>query len=273
MEWLVYEAEALEERLIHLRRIDDLARLIHSASTHHPDLHSLDCLGYTDDTSHSRYGLVYRAPAPSSSSLHTLISSADLKTPDLDDRVRLATRLAIACWSLHSLDWLHKSLCSRNILFFPSGPNSSAQAPTAAQALIPDITTPYLTGYTSSRPDLESSLSLIPLNPSITTLHRHPASLRGYTACKAFDIYSLGLVLLEIGLWKVLETYYKPHYSAERWRDKVVLPVLVPGLGSKVGRRYREAVELCLGMGEGVSSCEAEEIMGEVVGKLEGIRL
>lgn len=273
IEWLVYEPTALDERLLHLRRMDDLARLIHSASTRHPDLHSIDCLGYTDDTANARYGLVYRAPATSSSSLHTLISSSDLKTPDLDDRIRLATTLAVACWSLHSLDWLHKSLCSRNILFFPSGVSAAAQGATASAALIPDITSPYVTGFTASRPDLESSLSLIPRNPSITTLHRHPSSLRGYAACKAFDIYSLGLVLLEIGLWKVMETYHKPHYSADRWRDKVVLPVLVPGLGSKMGRRYREAVELCLGVGEGVSSCEAGEVMEEVVGKLEGIRL
>lgn len=273
IEWLDYEPTALDERLIHLRRIDDLARLIHSASTRHPDLHSIDCLGYTDDTAQSRYGLVHKAPATSSSSLHTLISSPDLKTPDLDDRVRLATTLAVACWSLHSLDWLHKSLCSRNVLFFPSGVSSSAQGATASAALVPDISQPYLTGYTASRPDMESSLSLHPLNPSIHNLHRHPSSLRGYAACKAFDIYSLGLVLLEIGLWKVLQTYYKSHYSAERWRDKVVVAVLVPGLGSKMGRRYREAVELCLSVGEGMDSCEAGRVMEEVVGKLEGIRL
>ncbi|RSM16588.1 hypothetical protein CEP52_000071 [Fusarium oligoseptatum] len=94
--------------------------MMHSASECHPDLHSIDCVGYVDDSSHSRYGLVYKAPSPSFSTLHELIASPDLKTPDLDDRVRLAHTLAVALWSLHSLDWLHKSLCSANILFFPS---------------------------------------------------------------------------------------------------------------------------------------------------------
>ncbi|KAF3358237.1 hypothetical protein VdG1_03014 [Verticillium dahliae VDG1] len=89
---------------------------------------------------------------------------------------------------------------------------------------------------------------------------------------KSHDIYSLGLVLLEIGWWKVLSTYYKPHYSAERWRDKVVLPVLVPGLASKTGRLYRDVVERCLTVHEDMSSSEAGEVMEWVVATLESIR-
>jgi hypothetical protein len=253
--------------------MDDLARMMHSASSSHPDLHSIDCVGYTDDASNSRYGLVYKAPASSYSTLHALISSPDLKTPDLDDRFRLAHTLAVALWSLHSLDWLHKSLCGTNITFFPSAFSTSANSPTATAALIPDISNPYLIGFDASRPDMDTALSVVPKNPSIENLHRHPASLRGMSHCKAFDIYSLGLVLLEIGLWKVLQTYYKPHYSAERWRDKVVLAVLVPALGSKVGKKYKETVDMCLRAGEDMSSSEAGKIMEKVVSTLESIRV
>ena len=273
VEWVEYDREALEERLTHLRRMDDLARMMHSASECHPDLHGIDCLGYTDDADHSRYGLVYKAPAPSFSSLHALIASNDLKTPDLDDRVRLAATLAVALWSLHSLDWLHKSICASNILFFPSAFSKSAHSATAAAALVPEIANPHLVGFDASRPDLDTALSVAPRNPSIAHLHRHPSSLRGLPHCKAFDIYSLGLVLLEIGLWKVLQSYYKAHYSAERWRDRVVLPVLVPGLGSKVGKRYKEVVEMCLSVEEGMTSSEAGKLMEAVVAKLESIRL
>jgi hypothetical protein len=275
IEWVDYDKDALDERLAHLRRMDDLARMMHSASSCHPDLQSVDCLGYTDDADRSRYGLVYKAPAPSHSTLHTLISSADLKTPDLDDRVRLAASLAVALWSLHSLDWLHKSLRSDNILFFPSAFSASAVSPTATAALVPDISRPFLVGFDASRPDLDPALSLAPRRaPSpVANLHRHPSSLRGLPYCKAFDVYSLGLLLLEIGLWKCLQSYHRPHYSPERWRDKVVLPVLVPGLGSKVGKRYKEVVEMCLGAGEGMTSSEAGKLMESVVAKLESIRL
>ncbi|KAL7913145.1 prion-inhibition and propagation domain-containing protein [Trichoderma velutinum] len=273
IEWVDYDREEIDERVVHVRRMDDLARMMHSASECHPDLHSIDCLGYTDDSANNRYGLVYKAPASSHSTLKTLISSPDLKTPDLDDRIRLAQTLAVAVWSLHSLDWLHKSICSSNIVFFPSAFSTSGLSPTASAALVPDISLPYLSGFGASRPELDTALSVVPRNPSIEDLHRHPASLRGRPHIKPFDIYSFGLVLLEIGLWKVLQTYYKAHYTAERWRDKVVLAVLVPGLGSKVGKRYREVVEMCLRVDEEMSSSEAGELMEEVVNKLESIRV
>ncbi|KAK1244969.1 hypothetical protein MKX08_004598 [Trichoderma sp. CBMAI-0020] len=272
IEWVDYDREAIDERVAHVRRMDDLARMMHSASECHPDLHSIDCLGYTDDAAHSRYGLVYKAPASSHSTLKTLIASPDLKTPDLDDRVHLARTLAVAVWSLHSLDWLHKSLCSANVLFFPSAFATAANSPTAAAALVPDISLPFLSGFDASRPELDTALSVAPKNPSIEDLHRHPGSLRGRPHIKSFDIYSFGLVLLEIGLWKVLQAYYKAHYSAERWRDRVVLAVLVPALGSKVGRVYKEVVEMCLRVDEDMTSIEAGELMEEVVSKLESIR-
>ncbi|KAI9171436.1 hypothetical protein HJFPF1_00919 [Paramyrothecium foliicola] len=271
VEWVDYDRDAVEERVIHVRRMDDLARMMHSASQCHPDLHSIDCVGYTDDKANSRYGLVYKAPSPSHSTLHTLISSGDLKTPDLNDRIQLAQTLAVALWSLHSLDWLHKSLCSTNILFFPSAFSTSAHSSTASAALVPDISVPFLSGFDASRPELDTALSLAPKRPSIGDLYRHPASVRGRPHCKAFDIYSLGLVLLEIGLWKVLQSYYKSHYSAERWRDKVVVSVLVPGLASKVGRRYKEVVEMCLGAKEEMTSGEAAKLMETVVSNLESI--
>lgn len=85
-------------------------------------------------------------------------------------------------------------------------------------------------------------------------------------------MYSLGLVLLEIGLWKVLQTYYKPHYSAEKWRDRVILPALVPGLGSKTGKLYKQVVEKCLTANDDMSSSEAGQLMEWVVTTLESIR-
>ncbi|QSZ28965.1 hypothetical protein DSL72_003472 [Monilinia vaccinii-corymbosi] len=279
VEWVEYEKEDLDARLNHLRRIDDLARMIHSASDRHPDLQTIDCLGYTDDSTSSRYGLIYRTPTRSSSSstLNALISSNDFRTPDLDDRFKLAHTLSVALWSLHSLDWLHKNLCSSNILFFPSA-YSKSPGISRERENVPDIGTPYLLGFDASRPDHMSEMSIASRNPAAANLHRHPSSLHSSSCprkqyCKSFDIYSLGLVLLEIGLWKILQVYHKPHYSAERFRDKVVLQNLVPGLGSKVGRGYREVVERCLGVREDLTGVEAGVLMEFVVGRLEGLRV
>jgi hypothetical protein len=276
IEWVPYDRDDVEARFQHMRRIDDLARMVHSASDRHPDLHTIDCLGYTDDTAVSRYGIVYASPAASFSTLSSLITSNDHRTPDLGDRFRLAHTLAVALWSFHSLDWLHKSVCSHNILFFPSAISASATKPTASAALVPDISAPFLLGFDASRPDQLVEMSVVSRNPSSLDLHRHPSSLEGIDRrpyCKAFDIYSLGLVLLEIGLWKVLQAYYKPHYSAQRFRDRVVLNLLVPGLGSKTGGLYRQVVEMCLGAEEEMGGIECHKLMEEVVGLLESLRV
>lgn len=276
IEWVDYDKEDLDGRVVHMRRLDDLARMMHSAVARHPDLYTIDCLGYTDDTARSRYGLVYKAPEASYSTLHQLISTNEFKTPDLNDRIKLATTLAVALLSLHSLDWLHKSLCSNNILFFPSPFAASATTATASAALVPDITNPFLIGFDASRPDLDTEMSVASKNPSILDLHRHPQSLSGLSRrpyCKSYDIYSLGLVLLEIGDWKVLQTYYRPHYSAERWRDRIILPQLVPRLGTKVGRLYRVLVERCLTANDDITSEEAGQLMEEVVATLEKINV
>jgi len=41
IEWVDYDREDLDARLNTVRRVDDLARCIHSASNRHPDLHTL----------------------------------------------------------------------------------------------------------------------------------------------------------------------------------------------------------------------------------------
>ena len=113
-------------------------------------------------------------------------------------------------------------------------------------------------------------------NPAASDLHRHPSSLNGMSRkpyCKSYDIYSLGLILLEIGLWKVLQTYHKPHYSAERFKDKVVVQNLVPNLSSKTGRLYKEVVERCLSAKEDLTGQEAGQLMEYVVGSLENLKV
>jgi serine/threonine protein kinase len=235
-----------------------------------------DCLGYTDDTTTNRYGLLYRAPESSSSSLNTLISSNGFRTPDLGDRFQLAHTLAVALWSLHSLDWLHKSFSSSNILFFPSAFSGSATKTTAVAASVPDISSPNLLGFDVSRPDGVGEMSVASKGNAASDLHRHPSSLNGMSRkpyCKSFDIYSLGLVLLEIGLWKVLQLYHKPHYTAERFRDKVVVQNLIPNLNSKTGRLYRDVVERCIFAREDLSGQEAGQLMEYVVGTLESLRV
>ncbi|KAI9676991.1 MAG: hypothetical protein M1817_006830 [Caeruleum heppii] len=321
LEWVPYDKDAeMEQRLLLCQRVDNLARMVHSASNRHPDLHTLDCIGYFDDKASSRYGLAYRIPpSPSSAtppaplSLSYLITDAQQRTPDLDDRFKLAHTLAVALWSFHSLDWLHKAFCSTNILFFPESPTTSLplhtkdtidtpangnppnrtpspSKPTSSTSTPPQaaatsfqptpLTHPYLTGYSTSRP---TSLTEMTSPPPTSTyggadLYRHPSSLGLWRQPyrKAFDIYSLGLVLLEIGLWKSMREFYRPRHGVEGFLEKVVRPVLVGRLGGRCGRRFQGVVERCLAAGgkEGDEGDEeAGRLMEWVVGTLEGLRV
>ncbi|KAI9883837.1 MAG: Ribosome biogenesis protein erb1 [Watsoniomyces obsoletus] len=302
IEWITYDEEDdLDTRLAILQRVDNLARMVHSASNRHPDLHTLDCMGYIADTQGMRYGLTYRCPevtpgcssptsplspssGPSSGSsglsypetLASLIGNPQNRTPYLNHRFELAHTLAVALWSFHSLDWLHKNFCPNNILFFPSSSPSSSSptSPTSPSSStiqeINRLSTPHVTGFDSSRPDYLKEMTIGTKNDLQQDSYRHPASLGIWrsTYRKSFDIYSLGLVLLEIGLWKSIQDFRKRcNYSPVMFRDKVVLNVLVPGLGSKTGRRYQSVVERCLlgskttggGGGTGKEAKEAEE--------------
>lgn len=81
-----------------------------------------------------------------------------------------------------------------------------------------------------------------------------------------FDWYSLGLVLLEIGLWKTLGRMIKEKkcLSPEELLEHI-LQNYVPRLDFNMGRGYRRVVERCLkgedigGGGGGFSSPEEEE--------------
>jgi hypothetical protein len=281
IEWLSYDSDLdLESRLHLYQRVDNLSRLVRAATSRHPDLHTLDALGYLDDTASSRYGLVYALPTTISivpskipTTLSSMIESANTRTPDLGSRFSLAHTLAIAIWSFHSLDWLHKTICPTNILFFDS------DTPESKSTSTPSLRSPYLTGFTSSRPSLAHSQTAPSRGLASSDLYRHPNSLGVFRQPydKTFDIYSLGLVLLEIGLWKSLSAFHKPKYTPVTFREKVVDAVLVPGLGSKTGLVYQKIVETCLNAGgnEGKEGKQAEDgtLLERVVNMLEQLKV
>ncbi len=287
VEWITYEEEDdLDARLTIYQRVDNLARMVHSASNRHPDLHTLDCVGYLADAQRMRYGLTYRCPevttlgaAESSSSypetLASLIGNPQHRTPYLNHRFELAHTLAVALWSFHSLDWLHKNFCPSNILFFPSPSSPSSSPLSSSEDTINRLANPYVTGFDSSRPDYLTEMTVASKNDSKHDSYRHPDSLGMWreTYRKSFDMYSLGLVLLEIGLWKSIQDFRK-RYTPAQFREKVVLPVLVPGLGSKTGRRYQSVVERCLNTR---SAKDAEELVEKdiewIVLMLESLRV
>ena len=71
--------------------------------------------------------------------------------------------------------------------------------------------------------------------------YHHPLYLEHQRLTPEFDYYSLGLVLLEIGLWKLLDdmTVGYKYWSSEELKQTLRLK-------STMGTSYREAVDSCL---------------------------
>lgn len=154
------------------------------------------CLGIFNDKGFEehfngriRIGLIYSLPQTSTTvpkSLIELLKTAKREhtRPALGQRFELAYRIASAMSLLHASNWLHKSFRSENVLF-ATGDN---------------IVEPWITGFQYSRPDADTSLESYPFGASETSIYNHPDIKTGWSKVK--DIYSLGIVLLEIAYWR-----------------------------------------------------------------------
>ena len=218
-----------------------------------PEFCVLNCEGYFCDKDNTRFGFVYTAPVSAvSTSNASLLTLRDFinrnqsvtkgHRPLLGDRFALALSISLCVTEFHAVGWLHHDLCSDNVIFFPA-------------AGITTIRNPYIIGFNRSRPDEDYSLQSI--CPDSKRIYQHPDYGAPDNHCrfhKAFDYYSLGVVLLEIGLW------YSVHHlgglselkSVEK-RDKLV--DYAQQLGAYMGAAYRDAVVHCIGgkYGEGVN--------------------
>jgi len=165
------------------------------------------CLGYylyNVSPTGIRYGLVFKSPEETDphtppTSLRDLLQDRNF-IPSLTTRISLMQNITQAVEKLHSVNWLHKGLCAENIIFFQEE-NTDTK-----------LSEPYLTGFDYSRPDGAVSMSSSAPRTTLDDLYRHPgvqggpregSQRLGYR--KRHDIYSLGVVLIEIAHWKPVE--------------------------------------------------------------------
>jgi hypothetical protein len=107
-------------------------------------------------------------------------------------------------FEFHKTFWVHKSFSSHTILFFPE-PKSVDDETTETAVLSNQISilAPYIVGFNYSRPDQPNQFSEPAALPLELQRYRHPEYKNRPMQYfhRAFDYYSLGIVLLEIGLW------------------------------------------------------------------------
>jgi hypothetical protein len=113
---------------------------------------------------------------------------------------------------------------------------------------MPNLKSPAVLGFEYSRPDsliVESDLVVV-ANPNYH-LYQHPRAQgparERYS--RAYDIYQLGIVLLEIGYWRRISEFWHEDYTMDSFREDLC-SFHVPNLGAKVGKIYMEVVQKCL---------------------------
>jgi hypothetical protein len=266
-------------------RVQRLASLLH----HNPKPEAFrvpHCLGYfdnarrhnnlgidtegDDDGVDTRIGFVFEKPkdqdiSPETPpiSLFELINSS--AKPRVTERIHVAHAIANCLLYLHSVNWLHKGLRSHNIVFFPVTTKYKDGVRTKI-----DYRKPYLSGFDFARPARADEQTEIPGDHGAYNLYRHPHTQgHGFgpreSFRKSFDIYSLGVVMVELAHWatidKVLELEMEGRMRVmNRVREMLLGEDRLHEVGANMGELYEAATKKCIagGMELGIREVEDE---------------
>ncbi|EHK47584.1 hypothetical protein TRIATDRAFT_157395 [Trichoderma atroviride IMI 206040] len=270
-------------------RVRKLACLLH----HSPKPEAFrtpHCIGFFDkadpdvpeddvDILDRRLGLVFERPDSQDVhdtlppvSLRELLLDATVRKPRVTDRIKLAHALSNCLLYLHAVNWLHKGIRSHNMLFFKTRTGHV------------DYSQVYLSGFDFSRPGGPEEVTDIPGVDAEHDLYRHPRAQanRGKLrerSKKSFDIYSLGVILVELAHWKPVEGVLGIEMRLAQGQSDVVrqvrgdllAPERIADLGAEMGEKFEEAARRCL-VGERELGLEPgdDETADEVASRLSG---
>lgn len=265
-------------------RTEALAEMLHKVKPQALCLPS--SIGYFDDLQvygARRHAWVFQMPDDSDpsttiKSLYDILGDRQYK-PTLSQRISLASKLASTVLYLHTVNWLHKGIRSDNVIFHFDREDEF------------DPEKPVLSGFDYSRP--QSSGTTSREVDDQWNIYRWPDAQQNGQGHgpfrKTYDIYALGLVLLEIAHWlplhKILALKSWPKVSlpdskkVRGWLLGAETDAHFQGpnpaeeLRNVAGERYWGAVARCLEAhgekGLGVEEAENQSKDSEVGTKLQ----
>ena len=205
--------------------------------------HTLDCLGAFHNPAKKEFGIVYAFPQEDTTPIRLNKLLRHHKTrevnPGLNEKLSLAKTLVGCVQSFHMSGWVHKNICSFNIVFFMKS--------AARDWSTVDIKEPYIIGFDHSRKDGNSEYSQgVQLERSKEYLHpdyRQPSARYKGT----YEYYALGLVLLEIGTWTSLSNTYERNPTAKPCElREMYIQRCTNELGKLMGPIYQSVTKKCL---------------------------
>ncbi|KAH7317317.1 hypothetical protein BKA65DRAFT_570888 [Rhexocercosporidium sp. MPI-PUGE-AT-0058] len=268
------DLESLDYRLLK----EDVGRFASSLNAIDSGVVSLlKCIGYfhNPDPERPSFNLIHSLPfllspatAPTLKGLITAESGSRRIPPlhSLDQRYRVALHLSTAVLFLHGSDYLHKNISSESVIMLFNAQNeTSLKFPKV-------LGKPYLVNFELVRSFALGSHPMEALSGWKAKIYMHPARQgpRPHSFIKAYDIYSLGVVLLELGLWRLLERFQAELGVADLKGMQKSLVNIAQELGITVGKRYRKVVEWCLALHDD-EDVQPALFVREVLSNLEDI--
>jgi hypothetical protein len=271
-----------------IKRVQKLAALLNHSPK--PEaFRTLHCVGFfdkadsgdgDDDKNNHKLGLVFERPQDNK--LHSFLPPISLRDllesdpkPRVTERIKLAHAIANCVHYLHAVNWLHKGLSSHNIVFFRTTEGTV------------DYTRPYLSGFDLSRPARDSEFTDFKDDVE-QRLYRHPLAQNPNADererfRKAFDVYSLGVLFVEIAHWETVygvlginmnALYRKPRLALEV-RDKLLERDRIVELGASMGEVFENAARRCIAGAEedGKKVTESDDFYEKVVKTLGEVRV
>ncbi|KAF1996863.1 hypothetical protein P154DRAFT_442479, partial [Amniculicola lignicola CBS 123094] len=247
IEWKIVDVEAMDIPFSYVvERVSRLSILLQSTEKLE-ELPLPICLGYILDPGLNRIGLVFEASLSTQplvpESLHQRLQTC--MKPSLSIRVAMAQKLASGLNYLHATGWLHKSLRSDNILFHGDDNNEWLSF--------------WVSGFEYARPADPDELTEQPSSDKTHELYRHPdvqfdVPRDGPYGFRApHDVFSLGVVLLEIAVWQPVNHFLGVSLTQRlsraiirKSRAQLMDDMSLSIAEAEAGHRFAEAIRLCL---------------------------
>ena len=245
VEYRYYDKENMTKHQFQLneRRMRDLVNVLQMPTT--GSFGTLPCIGWTEESEQARHCLLFDLPEGYKGpplSLREAILSSQRGKPTLGQRFAIAKAIAQALLKWHTSGWVHQSIASHNIVFLCKEGSASV-----------DFTKPFLCGFEYTRVvGFQSNERHPGHRKSEYDLYRHPDRQDDsmQTHKKEHDIYSLGLLLLEIGLWDTLKAAF-PVPQPAKLRTEILSHLSKRDqrgglVRIEMGAAYEQALQKCI---------------------------
>lgn len=241
LEFITYEKDSMSGKTqkLHCKQVQNIAEALQGSNA--AEFRALSCSGWNHEPSEHRHVLMFQPPQGfivPPITLHQLIKDEFKPKPTLDQRYDIAWQIGKALQQWHLAGWVHRGISSRNIFFFCRTTMSD-----------PDFEAPYLSGFKHSRSEVFSG------RRRVLDLVSHSRSSFDFPIDvsppynKLDDLYSYGLLLLELGLWQLFPATV-PQRTKLKMKTDQMRQILIESaqteLGFRMGNDYRDSTIRCL---------------------------